>query len=124
MSRTVDRFTLAAFLCLAMAACDGSSGKPAKRPEVVEAGVADCAIGLHAKWSPACAVERERDILTLRHGDGGFRRFQIVHDGRGLIVADGAEPATVVPVGKELIELSVGQDRYRLPASIAEGSVL
>lgn len=122
MVRTFEHLVLATSLCLVLAGCGQSSSELEERDGITEVGLADCAIGAGAEWSRACAVERESDVLTLRHGDGGFRRFRIVHDGRGLIVADGAEPATVTPVAKELIEVSVGQERYRLPADVAEGA--
>jgi len=36
------------------------------------------------------------------------------------VPADGAEQAAIVVVGKGMIELSVGKDRYRLPARLSE----
>ena len=38
-------------------------------------------------------------------------------DGRGLVSADGSEPAKVTVVGDGLIEVAVAGDRYRLPAN-------
>jgi len=35
-----------------------------------------------------------------------------------VMAADGAESATVTVVGKGLIEVSIGSDRYRLPARV------
>ena len=116
------RFIAAASLCLLVAACDGSSGSSKERGEVAGGGVADCAIGPGAGWMRGCSVEREGGLLTVRHPDGAFRRFRIVGDGRGLIAADGAEQAKVAILDKGLIEVSVAQDRYRLPASVAEGA--
>lgn len=107
-------------LCLALAGCDrpaGSGGMAGGGAETIP-----CAIGEDAAWSRDCPVERNRDLLTVRHADGGFRRFRIVQDGRSVIAADGAEPANILIVGKGEIELSVGQDRYRLPARFAEGA--
>jgi hypothetical protein len=57
-------------------------------------------------------------ILTLRHPDGGFRRFRIVTDGRGLAPADGAEKAKITLIADKRIEVTVGEDRYRLPATV------
>lgn len=81
--------------------------------------MADCAIGEGASWSRSCKVERDGDLVTLRNEDGGFRRFRIVSDGRGLVQADGAEEGIVKIIGKGTIELSAGDDRYRLPATLA-----
>ena len=38
-------------------------------------------------------------------------------DGRGVIAADGSEPAKVMIIGDGVIEVAVGGDRYRLPAN-------
>lgn len=73
---------------------------------------------------PACTVDRTgtRDgvILTLRHPDGAFHRLQITRDGRGVIAADGAEPAKVTPLAADRIEVELGGARYRLPAIVRE----
>jgi hypothetical protein len=116
MSTRISEWTVGAgLLCLALMACDGSGGTPGASPR--SSGAADCAIG-SGDWSRSCAVERDGDLLTIRHADGGFRRFRIVKDGRGLISGDGAEQAAVTVIGQGQIEVSAGQDRYRLPASV------
>lgn len=69
----------------------------------------------------ACTVERiagERGLtLLVRHPDGGFRRLTVTTDGRGVAAADGAEPARVTVAG-DAIDVAVGGDRYRLPATV------
>ena len=69
-----------------------------------------------------CTVDRERRdeglVLTLRRPDGGFRRLLVTRDGRGLIAADGAEPARVAVVDTGRIDVALGNDRYRLPATV------
>lgn len=74
-----------------------------------------------AKLAPACTVEREQTgrglLLTLRHPDGAFRRLLVTQDGRGVGAADGAEPARVTLTGANEIEVALGGDRYRLPAT-------
>lgn len=118
---------------LALAACDGTTpiaaptgnGAPAQ-PVGGEPGDKverlPCALGEGSPFSPTCIVERQRDaagaLLTIRHRDGGFRRLRIATDGRGVIAADGAEASTVRVIGKNEIEVSIGQDRYRLPATV------
>jgi len=63
-----------------------------------------------------CALEvtTDRDglVLTVRHPDGGFRRF-IWPDDQPLRTADGAESAdvTAIPGG---VDVMVGGWRYRL----------
>lgn len=69
-----------------------------------------------------CVVERSDSpnglILTIRHDDGAFRRLLVTKDGRGVVAADGAEPAKVRIVGTDRIEVSVAEDRYELPATV------
>jgi hypothetical protein len=101
---------------LALAGCDGKGGGSGAIAD--DESLIDCAIG-KGTWSRACGVERDGDMLTLRHPDGGFRRLRIVQDGRGLVSADGAEEAKLVIIDKGLIEVTVGADRYRLPATVA-----
>lgn len=77
-----------------------------------------CAVDGAAELAPVCDRELVDGLLTLRHPSGGFRRLQVMTDGRGVIAADGAEPAKVSTIGTSLIEVSVGGDRYRLPAVV------
>jgi len=81
-----------------------------------------CARGQSA-LQRACTLEQSSGdrglILTVRHEDGGFHRLLVTRDGRGVVAADGAEPARVaVPDGRS-IDVTIGADRYRLPATIA-----
>ncbi|MBA1375652.1 hypothetical protein [Sphingomonas ursincola] len=111
----------------ALAVLAGCSGET--QPDPV-AGADDsrvaCALGSDTEFAQKCDVERvqngDRRELVLRHPDGGFRRFEIVTDGRGLIAADGAEQAVVTPLADGRIQLSVGDDRYRIPATIKPGA--
>ncbi|MEJ7934924.1 hypothetical protein WG907_11705 [Sphingobium sp. AN558] len=126
--RMSDGLIAAGLLCVPLTAC-GSGRAPqnatvqAGRDSLADDGKADCAIGQGADWARDCRVERsdtaEGPLLTLRHPDGGFRRLRIVTDGRGLVPADGAEQAGLSIIGDRRIELAVGSDRYRLPATIA-----
>ena len=69
-----------------------------------------------------CTIDRERRseglVLTLRRPDGGFRRLLVTGDGRGVIAADGAEPARVAVVDADRIDVALGTDHYRLPATV------
>jgi hypothetical protein len=101
---------LAALLPL-LAACGSSPS--AKSDSRIE-----CALGGAVEFVRACTVERTPGpdvLLTLRSPSGSFRRLVATEDGRGVMAADGAEPASVKAIGKNLIEVSVGGDRYRLP---------
>ena len=82
----------------------------------------ECAVEGEAAFQRVCQIERSTDerglILTLRSPSGGFRRLLVTRDGRGVVAADGAEPAIVEPLGKDRIEVTIGVDRYRLPATV------
>ncbi|WP_162789437.1 hypothetical protein [Altererythrobacter sp. ZODW24] len=77
-----------------------------------------CAIGNAADFSDECTVERmeqgDDTLLIIRHADGGFRRFEVLEGSGGLVVADGAEEATVQDQGTFVL-VTVGADRYRIP---------
>jgi hypothetical protein len=91
----------------------------AKAPEAPRI---ECAAPGSGAFASTCTVERAETpngvILTLRRPDGGFHRLQITRDGRGVIAADGAEPAKVTPLGADRIEVELGGARYRLPAIV------
>jgi hypothetical protein len=85
-------------------------------------GKIECAPPGTTAFTRACAVDRVESqdglFLTIRQPDGGFRRLLITKDGRGVIAADGAEQAVVTPIAANLIEVSLGGVRYRLPATV------
>ena len=64
-----------------------------------------------ASLTRGCSVEQTLTprglMLTLCNSDGGHRPLA-ARDGRGLVAADGAD----------LIEVAVGDDCYRLPATV------
>jgi len=113
---------------LALAGCsgrsDGQAGDdaaataPAQKPGLAIA----CARAGAARFSQDCTVEQsaagDAVILTLRHSDGGFRRLKVTQDGHGVAAADGALPAQVTIAGDREIEIAIGPDRYRLPATV------
>jgi hypothetical protein len=115
--------------CLLLLGCGDEAGKLGNemQPEQaltqaaapVDDGKADCAIGADAALARDCIIERAGEILTIRHPDGGFRRFRVLADGRGLEAADGAEMARLQLVETGLVEIRIGGDRYRLPVKVA-----
>jgi hypothetical protein len=95
----------------------GCGGPPAAKVE----DKIECAVEGAAAFDRLCTVERSAGseiLLTLRGPGGSFRRLVVTRDGRGVAPADGAEPASVTVLGKDLIEVSIGSDRYRLPARV------
>lgn len=103
------------------AATDAEARNQIDQPETPKI---DCALPGAPDLTPVCTVDRtdtpDGVILTLRHPDGAFHRLQITKDGRGVIAADGAEPAKVTPLGPDRIEVTLGGARYRLPATVRE----
>ena len=94
----------------------------AQDQEAADDGLINCAVGAAATLSRVCSVERQESdcglILTVRHPDGGFRRLLVTKDGRGVVAADGAQPAQVTLVGANEIEVALGDDIYRLPVTV------
>ena len=106
---------------LALAACSAEEQAAPPPAEMPGAELVDCALGGRDVFVKECAVERiEEDggiFYTVRHPDGGFRRFHVVSDGRGLETADGADDA-VITVSGNSIDVLVGEDRYLFPATV------
>ncbi|MGE8132205.1 hypothetical protein [Novosphingobium sp. ES2-1] len=107
----------ALLICGVLAACSKAEDAPQGR-------VIDCAVGGSAKFLPECFVEDSRvgdkRFLTVRHKAGGFRRFEMVNDGRGVVSADGADEATAQWSSQGVLEVSVAGDRYRFPARMKD----
>lgn len=82
----------------------------------------DCAVAGADAFEPVCTVERATGsdglVLTVHAPNGSFRRLLVTTDGRGVVAADGAEEAVVTPLDGSRIEVAVGPDRYRLPATV------
>lgn len=102
-------------------ATGGCDRRPDEAPQVASGDMKiACALGGAKQFSAACDMERTgvegMRLLIVRHPDGAFRRFEVLTDGRGVAVADGAEEARLALDGKEL-EVAVGSDRYRFPAT-------
>jgi hypothetical protein len=104
-------------------AADGAPATASAEPTAEEARV-PCARG-QARLTPDCTVDSVQEqrglTLTLRHPDGAFRKLLVTEDGRGVVAADGAEPARVTVLGPGEIEVAIGADRYRLPATVRAG---
>ena len=115
---------LVGLVSLPLAAC--GSGKPdagdtVSRQDDPPVMRVPCAKGA-AALTPDCTIEQVRGpdgvTLTLRHADGGFRRLRVSPDGRSVAAADGAERAQVTASATGSIDVALGTDRYRLPATV------
>ncbi len=100
-----------------LAAAEASAAKAA-----LDDGRVSCAVAGATEFSRSCQIETTESgtglILTIRHPDGGFRRLQVVKDGRGVVAADGAEFAEVTPLNPREIEVLIAGNRYRIPATV------
>lgn len=120
------RAICAVFPAILLAACGPAPGGEAEEHSATRTAAADarieCAVSGSGRFERVCTVGQsagdDGTILTLRAPDGSFRRLLVTGDGRGVIAADGAEPARVTPLGEDRIEVAVGDDRYRLPATV------
>ncbi len=106
---------------LLLAACGGDGAGDAAG-QATEADRIDCALAGKKEFKRACTTEtmpgEKGRMLVIRHPDGGFRRFNILTDGRGLAPADGFDETSIRILGGGMIELASGDDIYRLPADI------
>ena len=120
-------------IILSLAACDQrtpdqrtlAAVEQAQQQAGEDKGAIPCARAGQRALRRECLIERtgsDQDlILTLRHPDGAFRRLLVTKDGRGVIAADGAEPAKVAVIGQDRIAVAIGGDRYELPATVKAG---
>jgi hypothetical protein len=92
-------------------------GRPTGDPEP-EMRTIDCALAGSDTFVPHCRVEQAGSLLVVHRPDGGFRRLRKVTDGRGVVAADGVEPARVAWIADGRLEVALGQDRYRFPAKV------
>jgi hypothetical protein len=128
MSMPISRICLPLALLVGLAACGDNEAEDFKNAESDAAeqaaldGKIECALAGSTAFERNCTTEQiagsEGKILVIRHPDGGFRRFDILTDGRGLAPADGFDETKINLLSDGMIEVSSGDDKYRLPAQI------
>ena len=126
MSIMTIRIAILGGAALALAACGSKSSLEQAESEAAEdaalGGKIECALAGSTTFERNCTTETvsgdEARILVVRHPDGGFRRFNILTDGRGLAPADGFDETKVKLLSDGMIEVTSGDDSYRLPAAI------
>jgi hypothetical protein len=105
---------------LALVACNRGEAQP----QAAEgARRIDCAQGEGSAFGPDCLVEKvageQGAEYVVRHPNGAFRRFRIAQDRTGMVAIDGADEAVSTLGGNPpMMEVTVGQDRYRFPADL------
>ena len=120
------RTVLLAPLLLAVACSQDSANTQAlavaKANQVADGGLVNCAVDGAATFARSCTLDRRQTldglVLTVRHPNGGFRRLRVTKDGRGVAAADGGEPANVAITGPSEIEVGIGDDHNRRPATV------
>jgi hypothetical protein len=90
--------------------------------EAAADGKIECAVSGAKELTRSCLTEKisgtDGQSLIIRHANGGFRRFKILTDGRGLQAAEGAEKLSIKVLDGGKIEATIAGDRYQLPAQI------
>jgi hypothetical protein len=118
---------IAAALALLAAACgpaapsaELTNGAAAPAPGAPDNRI-ECRLAGAAAYARACSVTAADSprgrVLTVRKADGGFRRLLVTSGGRGVAAADGAERANVTVLGDGRLEVEIGDDSFRLPAT-------
>jgi hypothetical protein len=130
MFSPISKPLIAATLSLLLSACGGDTtdadlkaAEDSASRDAAASGKIECALAGSTTFNRNCTTERvsgpEGQLLVVRHPDGGFRRFKILTDGRGLAPADGLDPDFKLNVlGNGMIEVRSVDDIYRLPAAI------
>jgi hypothetical protein len=99
-----------------------AQAEDAAKQQREDEGMVACAVAGATQFTRTCQIERNQEarglVLTLRHPDGGFRRLLVTKDGRGVVAADGSEPAVVTPINPNEIEVVLAGNRYRLGATV------
>lgn len=102
----------ALLLLAALTACEGQDAAEAPNALAISCTPDGAAPG-------QCGVTRAsvdgNTVLTVTEPDGGFRRLAVDAEGK-VATADGAIAATVAPASDGTLEVTVEDDRYRLPA--------
>lgn len=121
------RLAVVAMALLSLAACRGQAENAAlaeaehrAQAKAAENGYISCAMNGAQLFDRKCTLARmtsgEGPILIVGRDDFGYRRLLVTTDGRGVVAADGADPAKVTVIDAGTIEVAIGGDRFRLPA--------
>ena len=120
------RLIAAAIFLAGLSGCGSDAGSSApdedEPTQAASNGKVECALAGSDSFERVCSTEQisaNGDVmLVIRHPDGGFRRFNILTDGRGLAPADGFDETRISLLDNNMIAVESGDDTYRLPALI------
>lgn len=122
-SLTFKKFNIAILAAgfAALSACsDDEADLLAAQEAALVGNKIECALDAVEEFTMTCATERvveeDQTLLMIRHNDGGFKRFRILTDGRGLEAAEGFDPIYIEIIDDDNIMLISGPDRYKLKA--------
>lgn len=128
MFTPISKAIASALLLAALVGCSGGETRTSEQvdkdaaDQAVRAGKIECALAGSGAFERVCTTEQisasDGAMLVIRHPDGGFRRFNILTDGRGLAPADGFDETRIRVLDDSSIELTSGDDKYRLPAQV------
>ena len=111
-----ERTAFSGIIVVSLSACSPDVDQPQAAAGAETVG---CALAGSGEFVEECLVERvqveDQTILTVRHPDGGFQRFEQLTDGRGLVEADGAD-VLIRSLEDDVLEVTVGKNRYRFNA--------
>ena len=124
MALTIDKSKLSSLrrgiplsLVLLLAACGSTDDEAVEGREPIA-----CLLPGQSGFKTVCTIEHMNTpdgmVLTARAPDGGFHRFLVVGDGRGVIAADGAEPVAVKAAPDGHIDVAADDSTYRLSARV------
>lgn len=117
----MTRFVATLAAASLLGACDVATD-----PAPQASAMIGCALDGAEEFANDCFVERvegQQGIeFTVRHGDGGIRRFVVKDDKTGLASADGVFDATNTVAG-DLLEVQIEDDRYLFPAALEQFGV-
>jgi hypothetical protein len=103
----------------------GSAPSPNASASASPSGAAmTCAIGAGASLSPGCFIERvaASNEIILYHPDGGFRRLTRDPANGALAPRDGAAPLVLETSAQDVVQFTIGTDRYRIPLALLNGT--
>jgi hypothetical protein len=128
MFMPTSKLYIVAAMAFCLVACskndkaDFEKAEKSASKEAAADGKIECALAGSTTFDRVCTTDRisgpEGQILVIRHPDGGFRRFNILTDGRGLSPAQGFDETKISILASGMIELKSGDDLYHLPAQI------